>query len=87
MVANEGMRESNLNVFTSVYGCTLPDSVVHLNRLGWRVVGAVQISSTLSIITARTRDQHALMYARRGKICSINFGRPGAFIFPSATGN
>ncbi len=83
MIAPENIPESNLSVLTSVYGCTLPDTVINLNRIGWKVVGAVQMSRTLSVITARNRNQHALMYARDGKICSVNFGRPGHFTFAS----
>ena len=81
MGKNEVISEGNLNVLASIYGCTLPESVQHLHRMGWKIVGAVQMSKSLSVITARTLDQHALMYARHGRICTINFGRPGSFTF------
>lgn len=77
----EGIPESNLMVLSSIYGCTLPDTMKNLNRLGWKIVGAVQMSKTLSVITARNLNQHALLYARHGKICTVNFGRPGSFKF------
>ncbi len=81
MSKNECIPESNLNVFANIYGCTLPESMKHLQSMGWKIVGAVQMSKSLSVITARTLDQHALMYARHGRICTINFGRPGSFTF------
>lgn len=73
--------ESNLLIRESVCGRTLSESGAELRRLGWKVVGAVRVSRSLLIITARTLNQHALLYARHGRICSVNFGRPGMFHF------
>jgi hypothetical protein len=76
---NDSIPETNRLIRSSVCGRSLRECGSQLKKLGWKVVGAVRISRSLSIITARNINQHALLYARRGRVCTVNFSRPGSF--------
>ena len=64
-------------VMQSVCGCTLTETSARLEHMGWRVSKPSQISKGISVVTAVSKQRHMILYAKHGRVWTVNFGRPG----------